>query len=390
MSKQQDLKSAVEAASKGKQTVLFTPSGQPTFVNVINRADVSTSDDLLLTGLGVSGDHPAFKIKGTTKDKIYVSTYPSQLVNGELLSLPFVAGTGIKSVTLNTSGIATYLAATGLNAHVATVAELNLLKSIVRKTNFNPYGNDNMRGRSEVDTSQFGVRVDGLAVGSNNTTTTTAIGAQLSGSLKTGSGTTGFRLGNSPVGVSDLGYYFSHPVYGVRIIKGEVQVYNDQTLNNPADNLNPIMNLSVIGDSLKSNFNTGWYAIDATTGNFITPTYTGDLLISEGTGLDTKNYVVTTPNSVKLTQNSTSSGGYYSVGNLAFDGSLPTKVVNILKYLGLITDNNPQVSPNPAKRGAFSVAANGLNIVTWGSSGIFEPKIELTTATSNLRICYYD
>lgn len=390
MTLQTDLKKAVEAASGGKQTVLFTPSGQPTFVNIIKRSEITASDDPLLATMGItSGDHPAFKVGSRTLDKIYVSTYPTTLVNNELVSQPWQAATGIKNISETTAQMQTWINNTGLNAHVATVAELNLLKALIRKSAFNPYGNDEFKGASTVDSKQKGIRVDGLDAGSAKTTTTT-IGAQLSGAILTGSGTVGFRTENSPVGISDLGAGYVTPIRGVRIIKGEVQIYADPTLKNTADNAEGNYSLSVLADSNNANFMTNWYAIDATTGELKTPTYTGGLLVG-GANTDSRGYTVTTVNSVKLTTASSSSGGYYSVGNLAFDGSLPAKVVALLRYLGLINELSASASPTPAKRGSFVIPTNGLAFPSWGSSGVFESRIDGQPVTiSNPRIFYYD
>ncbi|HBW8810908.1 TPA: hypothetical protein MFN26_005836, partial [Klebsiella pneumoniae] len=80
---QDSLRRAVEAASRGAQTVLYTRSGDPSFVNIIPKFDVSTID----ASLG-SGTHPAFIVNGTEVSQIFVGTYPGCIVNGQLLSLP--------------------------------------------------------------------------------------------------------------------------------------------------------------------------------------------------------------------------------------------------------------------------------------------------------------
>lgn len=393
MTLQSDLKKAVEAASGGKQTVLFTTSGQPTFVNVLKREDFKASDDPLLVALGVtSGDHPAFKVGSRTLDKIYVGTYPTTLVNDELVSQPYNAATGIRNISETAVGLPTWVANTGLNAHVATVAELNLLKSLVRKSGFNPYGNDEFKGASLVNPMQKGVRVDGLPTGSANVTTVTAIGSQLSGAILTGSGTVGFRTENTPTGISDLGAGYVSPVRGVRIIKGEVQVYANPTQKNSAD-APPLTNsLSVLGSSANADFMTNWFAIDATTGDLKAPTFTGGLLVG-GSNTDSLGYVPTTVNSVKLTTAVAPNipVGYYSVGQLAFNGSLPDKVVTLLRYLGLINEPSDVASPTPAKRGSFTVPLNGLAFSAWGASGLFESRIDpQPTTISNPRMFYYN
>lgn len=387
---QKGLKNAVEAASKGKQTVLFTSNGQPTYVNIIKKNEVNSSDDSKLFALGYTGIHPAFKVGAVELDKIYVSTYPVQLVNGELLSLPYKAATGIRNISSNTFGFPEYLKKTGLNSHICTVTELNLLKALANKSKYNPYGNDLSKGRSEVDISQFGIRADGKEPGADNTVTLNSIGAQNSGAILTGSGPCSFRGGNSPTGICDLGSGYSSPVFGVRIIKGEVQVYGNPLLKNYADASPDLNALTVIGNSGSNLFLENWYAIDATSGNLINPTFTGSLNISESNN-DLGNYVVTTANSVKLTTAISPNipAGFYSIAQLQTDGSLPEKVVNILRYFGLITDNII-IGPNAANRGSFGINTNGINFASWGGRGIFETRIDSIVWNSNPRIFYYD
>ena len=49
---------SVEAASGGLQTVIYTAKGQPSFMNIIEKFDLSAIDPTL------SGTHPAFIING--------------------------------------------------------------------------------------------------------------------------------------------------------------------------------------------------------------------------------------------------------------------------------------------------------------------------------------
>ena len=55
------LRQSVEAASGGEQTVLYTAKGQPTYMNIIQKFDLSTIDASL------SGIHPAFIVNGVEK-----------------------------------------------------------------------------------------------------------------------------------------------------------------------------------------------------------------------------------------------------------------------------------------------------------------------------------
>ena len=78
------LRQSVELASGGEQTVLYTAKGQPTYMNIIKKFDMSTIDPSL------SGTHPAFIVDGVEKPEIFIGTYQGRIVGGELLSLPNV------------------------------------------------------------------------------------------------------------------------------------------------------------------------------------------------------------------------------------------------------------------------------------------------------------
>ena len=62
------LRASVEAASGGKQTVLYTGSGQPTYMNVIPQFNLQDVDTVIGTGV-----HPAFIVNGITKSEITMS-----------------------------------------------------------------------------------------------------------------------------------------------------------------------------------------------------------------------------------------------------------------------------------------------------------------------------
>ncbi|WFL59424.1 hypothetical protein P8T61_10425, partial [Klebsiella pneumoniae] len=67
---QDSLRRAVEAASGGAQTVLYTSAGDPSFVNIIPKFDVSTID----ASLG-SGTHPAFIAVSYTHLRAHAVSY---------------------------------------------------------------------------------------------------------------------------------------------------------------------------------------------------------------------------------------------------------------------------------------------------------------------------
>ena len=94
------LRQAIESASGGRQTVLYTPKGQASFVTIFNKVDLKTLNPDL------SGTHPAFIINGKEVSQLFIGTYQGTIIDGELVSQPW---------TLPSSGVtfATVRAKTG-------------------------------------------------------------------------------------------------------------------------------------------------------------------------------------------------------------------------------------------------------------------------------------
>lgn len=384
MSTQSELKKAVEAASNGKQTVLFTKTGQPTFVNIIKQFNAPSE----LAAAGVTGIHPAFKVGTRVLDQIYVGTYPTALVNGELVSQPWQEPTGFSVLQSTPQALLQqYMTVTGLNAHGCTTAEASALRALAIQANYSPRGNDGL-GASASDLTQKGIRVDGKNVGDAVVLTNTSIGSQRSSELLTGSSPTSFRTGNEPTGIAELGQGYSGTTYGVRIVKGEVQVYGDPFAKNQAD---ASCDVFAAIQASQANFMQGWSAIDATTGALIPPTYTGAFTYNAATGKDKGSYLVTTPNSVKVTENSTNlTTGFHNIRLLATQGNLPAIVINKLRYLGLILET-ADVKPSVPRFSTYTqLAAMDLIVPTFGQQGIFDIRFDSITTTGNPRMFYYD
>ena len=135
----------------------------------------------------------------------------------------------------------------------------------------------------------------------------------------------------------------------------------------------------------------GWSAIDATTGALIPPTYTGAFTYNAATGKDTGSYVVTTVNSVKVTEQTTNlTTGFHNIRLLATQGNLPAIVINKLRYLGLILET-ADVKPSVPRFSTYTqLAAMDLIIPTFGFQGIFDIRFDSVTTTGNPRMFYYD
>lgn len=230
------LRQSVEAASGGEQTVLYTAKGQPTYMNIIQKFDLSTIDASL------SGTHPAFIVNGVEKPEIFIGTYQGKLVNGELLSLPNVEP--LVFVGFNNSSA--YARACGAGYHLMTNAEWSAVALQCYKNDTQPMGNS-YYGRSSENPLLIGRRQDGLDPGNTSGAAHTL----------TGSGPVEWRHNRKPSGIADLAGNIWEWSAGTRLVNGEIQIIAD---NNAA--------LHTIDLSEKS---AQWKAIDGATGNLVTP-----------------------------------------------------------------------------------------------------------------------
>ena len=230
------LRQSVELASGGLQTVLYTAKGQPTYMNIIQKYDMSTIDASL------SGTHPAFIVDGVEKPEIFIGTYQGRIVNGELLSLPNVE----PSHSTNYDNFLTAARACGNGHHLITNAEWSAVALQCYKNNTQPMGNS-YYGRSSEDPLLIGRRADGLNPGNT------------SGSARTltGSGPVEWRHNRKPSGIADLAGNVWEWNAGLRLVNGEIQVIAD---NNAA------LHTLDMGES-----SAQWKAIDGATGNLVTP-----------------------------------------------------------------------------------------------------------------------
>lgn len=320
------LKAAVEAASGGEQTVIYTAKGQPCYMNVIKSFGGATIDPSLA---GVS--HPAFVVKGVMKPQFLIGTYPSAMVDGELVSQPNLApySNALFQQHFNAAK------ANGAGFHIATAAEYAAVALLAWKAGKVPKGNTYF-GRSDIDATQFGRRVDGLSPTDGITTGNPKI--------LTGSGPVSFRHLLNYNGISDLVGNVAEWATGIRLINKELQFL----VNNDAAGASTFEQISTTAT---------WKALDATNGNFID-------VVGEGA----------TPNAVKLAVSSNAShpkenalilNGNSTDVRLVLNNTVqPISVaaMKVLRLYGVVPVNPENV------RGAFEVAV-GLDRVAYLSRG---------------------
>lgn len=252
-----DLRASVEAATGGRVTVLYTASGQPSYMNVIPKFNLQDIDASLGTGV-----HPAFIVGGAEKRELFIGQFQGGIKNGELLSLPGVDPTTSK----NHDDFVNAVRANGSGWHLMSNTEWAAIILWCWKNGFQPRGNTNY-GRSNDAAWETARRMDGGTPGDATGTARSL----------TGSGPASWRHDNTTSGISDLCGNVWEWAPGMRVVAGEIQVIanNDAALN--ATDL--------------SESSAAWRAIDATTGALIMPTFTGTIAGGD--------YVPTTINSVR-------------------------------------------------------------------------------------------
>ena len=231
------LRKAVESASGGRNTVLYTAKGQPCYMAVIPKFNLQDIDASLGTGT-----HPAFIVGGVEKSQLFIGQHIGVSRNSEMLSLP-----GLDPINTITHDAAVSLVrANGTGWHLMTNVEWAAIAQWCWKNGFQPRGNSNY-GKSSDLATEMGVRQDGVTPGTASGNARTL----------TGSGPTSWRHNNTPFGIADLNGNVWEWSPGMRLNAGEIQIMAD---NDAA--------------ASTADFSAGsaaWKAIDGATGALVAP-----------------------------------------------------------------------------------------------------------------------
>jgi hypothetical protein len=214
---------AVEAASGGKNTVLYDDLGYPSIVVVIPKFKLSDID------AGWPSDpHPAFVVNGQEKSEIYISKFQNVVVGGRALSLPMQD----PKVYVNFEQARGYCTAKGKGWHLMTNTEWAAIALWCWKNGFLPRGN-NSYGADVGATYERGKVVYRYE----------SSGIWYDGRTATGSGPASWYHDNTPFGIADLNGNIWEWIDGLKLHDGKIYVHgaggaaqnNFETQNNSHD-----------------------------------------------------------------------------------------------------------------------------------------------------------
>lgn len=235
------IRSMVETMSGGRQTVIYSASGQPNFMNIIPKFKASD-----LSAELVNATHPAFIVNGVEKDYFMIGTFQSSFSGGELVSQP----NAIPHVSTNWANTKALARKAGSQFHMTSNAEWAAVMLLLQASGVTKLKNGNTNyGACKVDATQTAIRIDGGKAGDNTVTTNPK--------NRTGAGPLQWTHDGTYFGLADLVGNVSEWVSGAGIRGGEFQVIPD---NNAAD---------ATYDDTWSGQN--WRAIDGSDGSLIVP-----------------------------------------------------------------------------------------------------------------------
>lgn len=206
------LRQSVEAASGGRNTVLYDDMGYPSVMVVIPAFRLEDVDASLGAGI-----HPAFVVNGVTRPEIFVGKHLAAIHDGRALSLPAVS----PARSIGYDAARATCTAKGAGWHLLTNAEWAAIALQCWKAGILPRGNTS-RGKAHDAVHETGRRVDGLPPGD----------LSADGYTLTGSGPARWTHDGTTAGVADLVGNVQEWVAGFRLVDGEIQIIAD---NNAAD-----------------------------------------------------------------------------------------------------------------------------------------------------------
>lgn len=218
---------AVEAATGGRNTVMYDDKGNPSIMVCIPRFNLS---DVIDGAPNVP--HPAFVVNGVVKSEIWISKYQNIVHDNRAYSIPNVDPR--VNVTFDQAKAA--CAAKGAGWHLMTNAEWAAIALWCKKNGTMPRGNNNY-GKDHSATYETGREVH-------------KADATRTGRVATGSGPASWSHDGTNAGIFDLNGNVWEWVDGIRIEDGKIYVHKDNDFSTPTDDLTQWVDTGAFFDNI--------------------------------------------------------------------------------------------------------------------------------------------